>query len=94
MAIFCYKCKECDERFMDQTHGLSKCPYCGKIAVVRDYKAETKTTLIPAYMRAGASDKSDFLPSEKDFESPTDPTGEKGMKEWKDTHKVKGSTWV
>jgi hypothetical protein len=64
--------------------------------MVRNYRTEllTQSTHIPAYMRAGAGVKSDFLPSEKDFEKPGDADGSKGMADWKNTHKLKGSTWV
>lgn len=97
MTIYCYVCPSCTtkvERFSPSAEGppQTKCN-CGEV-MRRDYKTERPQTLIPAYMRAGASDKSDFLPSEKDFTSPSDPTGEKGMTEWKKTHVVKGSTWV
>ncbi len=61
--------------------------------MVRDYSAEfdSHSFHIPVHMQSrNTSSKSDFLPSTKDFESPTDPTGEKGMKDWKDTHIRKG----
>ena len=65
--------------------------------MTRDIKTElrSQSTHIPLHMSSrNTSSKSDFLPSEKDFEAPGDPDGSKGMKEWKDTHKLKGSTWV
>ena len=46
---------------------------------------------IPMHMSSkNTSNKSDFLPTTKDYESPTDPTGEKGFKAWKDDHTTVG----
>lgn len=99
MATYSFKCGMCDRtRDTDRSVGDTRPPVCEcGTTMTRDYQTEWKTQAvhIPMHMSSrNTSNKSDFLPSEKDFESPTDPSGEKGMKEWKDTHKLKGSTWV
>lgn len=91
MAVYSFKCVACGHRTDEQRGmGESSSPVCmcGE-RMERDWHREWKSqsTHIPLHMSSrNTSQKSDFLPSTKDFESPTDPTGEKGMKEWKDTH--------
>lgn len=94
--MYCWKCKVCNHRFISEHREGEGCALDHDFEwCVRDYKAERASTHIPMHMSArNTSNKSDFLPSAKDFESPTDPTGEKGMQTWKDTHKPVNSTWV
>lgn len=93
--VYAFICKNCDTKQEVERRGGDTRPpvcHCGTITV-RDYKTEwsSQRVHIPLHMSSrNTSVKSDFLPSEKDFESPEDPTGSKGMKEWKDTHQVKG----
>lgn len=92
MAIYCYVDLEDGTRFQSEQHGLEKTEN-----VRRDYKTElnSHSVFIPMHMSSkNTSNKSDFLPSAKDFENHGDPTGENGMKEWKDTHQVVGSRWI
>jgi hypothetical protein len=101
MKAYCYRCTSCGERFEQKykfgaAPATVPCGWCsdGEDNAVRDYRAENPQTIIPAYMRSTASDKADFLPTEKDYESPSDPDGSKGMAAWKKDHEVKGKVWV
>lgn len=92
--VYAFKCDSCghkqDER-REAGNSLSPVCVCG-VEMKRDYRTEwlSQETHIPMHMSArNTSQNSDFLPSTKDFESPTDPTGENGMKEWKATHTTK-----
>lgn len=93
--VYCFRCKVCGATNEQNTREQPNC-HCGEV-MVRDYKTElnSQTHFIPLHMSArNTSNKSDFLPSPKDFEKPGDSDGSKGMKEWKDTHKPVNSRWV
>lgn len=96
MALFCHRCKACDQRFETTSNATNVCPACGGAdCVVRDYRSESQSTHIPSYMSSkNTTSRSDFLPSAKDFEKPGDADGSKGLAEWKDTHQLKNSRWV
>lgn len=98
MANYTFKCSDCNYQFIlsasihDGPADAPNCPNCGAVAR-RNLRAdlEGQRVHIPMHMSArNTSNKTDFLPSTKDFESPTDPTGEKGMKKWKDEHTTVG----
>lgn len=99
MATYSFKCGMCDNK-LDATRavGDNRPPVCQcGTTMNRDLRREwdSQEVHIPVHMSAkNTSNKSDFLPSAKDFEAPGDSDGSKGMKEWKDTHKLKGSTWI
>jgi len=56
--------------------------------MLRDFRADAPLLNLNELRKTSHPDYSDslFLPSTKDYESPSDPTGEKGMKEWVETH--------
>lgn len=88
-----FKCSNGHTKEAVRAVGQTDCPICvcGE-TMVRDYKTElnTHSHFIPMHMSArNTSNKSDFLPDEKFFESPADPTGENGMKKWKSEHTTK-----
>lgn len=97
--IYAFKCSNGHTKDVHRAAGDTHCPICvcGE-TMVRDYRTEWKSqaVVIPPYMSSrNTTQKSDFLPEAKDFESPDDPTGENGMKEWKDTHEpTNKKAWV
>ena len=91
MFTYCYMCDTCDNKKTLTVRTQATLCDCGN-QMRRDYPQEWKTQSvhIPLHMSSrNTTNKSDFLPSTKDFESPTDPTGEKGMDNWKATHTLK-----
>ena len=98
VAKYSFQCNACDNGIIVEgsikdgppTHKL--CPACGA-TMNRNYRADfqSQDMHIPMHMSSkNTSNKSDFLPTTKDYESPTDPTGEKGFKAWKDDHTTVG----
>lgn len=96
MAVYSYKCDnghnfQVEASLQDGPPDdvLCKC----QARTTRNYKADFASAqfFVPGYMASwNTTSRSDFLPTTKDFESPTDPTGENGMKKWKDDHVRKG----
>ena len=86
--IYCYKCKSCG------TQQVSKDPKyavldvcCNSVSIIRDYRAENAGFVVPGYMKSSnTSGRDDFLPTAKDYESPSDPDGGKGIREWNENH--------
>lgn len=63
---------------------------------MRDYRAENVGINVDDLKRArdvgGVSAARDlFLPTAKEYESPSDPTGQKGLREWADRHQPASS---
>lgn len=82
MATYCYIDLDTGERFTSEQYGLEETEN-----VRRDYKSENAGFFIPSHMSSkNTSSWGDFLPSAKDFESPTDPDGAKGIEQWNETH--------
>jgi hypothetical protein len=67
------------------------CSSCGGVTV-RDYRAANLQLAIGDLKRTNrvGHSASLFLPDAQYFESPTDPDGTKGIKEWNETHIPKG----
>lgn len=66
----------------------------GLVVMVRDYRAENVAPQVLPLKRereaGGPSAVRDlFLPTAKDFESPSDPDGQKGIRAWADEQKPK-----
>lgn len=96
MAIFCYKCPECGRRYEYTTPDSKDTCEC-HAGLVRDYKAESVGFNGLAQMKEQREKGTDglsgrkamrdlFLPTAKEMASPSDPSGEKGMREWNDKH--------
>lgn len=93
MATYCFRCRVCEATFQIPAttwHG-SACPTCGMDGIVRDYRAEGVGVQVVQLQRererGGRSAVRDtFLPTAKDFESPSDPDGAKGIRQWADEH--------
>lgn len=99
MATYCFRCRLCGFRTESTYSALPNvpCADCGIETLRRDYKAESVGFNGLAQLRkereAGTDGKSGkeamrdlFLPKAEDFRSPTDSTGERGMREWNDRH--------
>lgn len=101
---YCYRCPECGHLFQ-QTGGSpntllgAPCRNC-TTPLIRDYRAEAVGFSGIAEMGrqrelgldgdSGRKAQRDlFLPTAADMRSPTDPTGQKGLREWADTHRPK-----
>lgn len=90
MAVYIYDCASGHE-FVSPTYGLTRCEQHPDEPVRRNYRREGASFHVPMHMSSrNTSNKSDFLPTTKDFESPQDPTGERGMDNWKATHQLVG----
>lgn len=89
---YCFKCNVCGNKVEVTNRNRHPVCHCGT-TMVRDYRTEldSQSVFIPLHMSSrNTSSKTDFLPTTKDFEGPSDPTGENGMKDWKDTHQRVG----
>jgi hypothetical protein len=93
---YIYACRMCGRQVESRQHGASI--LCGDshvpMTMLRDYRAEGVAPQVVQLKRereaGGRSAIRDlFLPTTKDFESPTDPDGEKGLRAWADETKPK-----
>ncbi len=96
---YCFKCPSCGAR--QDTHAYDTVPWClldhgqaGAVPMARDYRAENAAPAVTQLKRereaGGRSAIRDlFLPTTKDFESASDPDGEKGLRNWADEQKPK-----
>lgn len=88
--MYCYRCKTCDARFQRPYNVTGHCN--GLDDVVRDYRAENVGMEVAGLRRLrdnGGTEKGyrdQFLPTAKDYESPSDPDGSKGIRKWNDEH--------
>lgn len=94
MTTYCMKCSEPTCTFTETTPeygliGLMNCPF-HDAPMKRDWKREAVG--IGSGVRASRETLSDagyrelFLPSAKDYAGPGDPTGQKGLREWREEH--------
>lgn len=94
MATYCHSCKNCGYSVQlvgIQVWGDSPCPACGVDAMRRDYRAEGVGVQVVQLQRerergGRAAVRDTFLPTAKDFESPGDPDGSKGIRNWAEEH--------
>jgi hypothetical protein len=98
---YVFRCDVCGERA--EQSAREPVPWCihRELAIVRpiepmrrDYRAENVAPQVVQLKRereaGGSSAVRDlFLPKAKDFESPSDPDGEKGLRAWADETKPK-----
>jgi hypothetical protein len=88
-VTYCYKCPNCETRFEHGAHGLDmECWVCQEDSFIRDYKSERVGANLRHLRISSAPGYSDdlILPTAKDYESPTDPDGSKGIKQWREEH--------
>lgn len=97
MAVYCFICPKCN---LGVEQASREAPFCSgcDTQTKRNFKAEldSQYIFIPIHMQ-GRVDvrRDDILPTAKDYESPEDPTGEKGFKEFKDSVRPKHKgAWV
>ncbi len=99
---YIFRCRNCLARVEGhlpnpEDHAHVVCALCGSDrGWTRDYRAEAASVAVSALKRdreRGTDGESGrkalrdlFLPTMDDFRSPSDPTGEKGMREWNDRH--------
>jgi hypothetical protein len=90
---YCFKCDTCGASWehSSQQLGLHPVNGCGQPRVLRDYRAEAASPQVANLKRereaGGRSAVRDmFLPTAKDYESPSDPDGSKGIRKWADEH--------
>ena len=95
---YVFRCDVCGERA--EQSAREPVPWCihRELAIVRpiepmrrDYRAENVAPQVVQLKRereaGGSSAVRDlFLPKAKDFESPSDPDGSKGIRQWNDEH--------
>ena len=93
---YCFRCPECGAR--QETRAYDVVPWClqdhgrvGAAPMQRDYRSENAAPAVTQLKRereaGGRSAVRDlFLPKAKDFESPSDPDGSKGIRQWNDEH--------
>lgn len=92
MATYCFRCPNCGMPTQRATPTAEQCLECNFFgALKRDYRAENVGVAVVALQRerergGRTAVRDTFLPTAKDFESPTDPDGAKGIREWADTH--------
>ena len=87
---YCFKCTGCGARVERTSRDipLHDCPSEGH--VIRDYLAENVG--IGEGVRESRREHTNsgyrdlFLPTADDYKSPDDPDGQKGLREWADTH--------
>jgi len=92
MATYLYVCKTCGESFSSSTRDLES--HCTEGDARRDYRGEAV-----GFATASLRKENDFsvrapqfLPMAKDFESPSDPDGQKGLRAWRDSvHPAEGN---
>lgn len=94
MARYSYKCSTCSgtaevAALISETPEVPRCPEHGEM--VRDYRADVPVAAIANLRRerelGGAKAARDlFLPTAKDFAGPSDPDGQKGIRDWADRH--------
>jgi len=96
---YCFVCPECGARQEMRAYG--EVPWCsndhgtaGVLPMRRDYRTEAaapQTLQLKREREAGGrrAIRDLFLPKAKDFESPSDPDGEKGLRAWADETKPK-----
>lgn len=88
MATYCFKCRECGSRFELSSLSVPGCYQCGA-PLTRDYRGEGASFNEATLRRTrdgNAAYRDQFLPTMKDFESPSDPDGSKGIRKWNDEH--------
>lgn len=91
MATYCYRCSVCGEPWVTTHWNLAgeECFACERGAFRRDYRAEGASFNEATLRRTrdgNAAYRDQFLPTMKDFESPSDPDGSKGIRKWNDEH--------
>lgn len=90
MPTYCWKCPTCGQRFTTQRLGLNEDTHPGcEAPIVRDYRAEGASFNEATLRRTRDGNRAYrdmFLPTAKDFESPSDPDGSKGIRKWNDEH--------
>ena len=99
MSLYCFICRACGYRV--ETTVRDPAPVCKHVQVnrpgapdetmARDYRAEAASPQVANLKRereaGGPSAVRDmFLPTAKDYESPSDPDGQKGLRKWADEH--------
>lgn len=87
MAMYVYRC-DTGHSFESPVYGLVDCT-SHRAAVHRDYRAEAvgfNTATLKKERDFGVRAGWDrFLPNAKSFESATDPDGQRGLREWRDS---------
>lgn len=87
---YCYRCTTCGDRFERSFTVTGHCN--GLDDVVRDYRAENAGVSGMVQLKRerdmGGREayRDQFLPTAKDYESPSDPDGSKGIRKWNDEH--------
>ncbi len=89
---YCFRCSVCASSFEASDR---EARHCGVLSS-RDYKAEAaapQTLQLKREREAGGRTaiRDMFLPSAKDFQSPSDPDGQKGIRQWNDEHGPRAS---
>jgi hypothetical protein len=96
VSTFCFKCPTCG--YSVEGPVRDPAPVCWNghdtVDMVRDWRAEGASpgnlTVLRKDREAGVGaarrQAELFLPTADDYRSPSDPTGQKGLREWADTH--------
>lgn len=88
---YCYRCPDCGFAYESQTHiPSSNLPVHCDFPVVRDWKREgvgIGSGVRESKREMTTSGYRDlFLPTAADMAGPDDPDGQKGLREWAETH--------
>lgn len=94
MAQYSFKCTTCTQ-VAEVTASVTESypvPHCSEHgSMVRDYRVDSPAAAVANLKRerdmGGSRAMRDlFLPTARDFESPADPDGQKGLRNWADSH--------
>lgn len=91
MAIYSFKCRACGSQAqVSAPIGNYTTPDCHG-PMLRDYMVDRPNVNIAELKKRNNHQYSDnlFLPTAKDFESPSDPDGGNGLRAWCDDHTPK-----
>lgn len=94
MARYTFKCATCNEvaevtASVTEDYQVPHCSVHG--AMVRNFRADLPVAAVANLKRerdmGGSRAMRDlFLPTARDFQSPTDPDGQRGLRDWAESH--------
>lgn len=92
MPTYCYRCEVCGGRFTYPERGWWVCPTGDMAPLVRDYRSENVGPLTAGLKRmrergldgisAQKALRDIMLPTADEMRTPSDPTGQKGIRAW------------
>lgn len=87
---YCYICPNCDHKVEAQNRDVRTCLSCGTADYRRDWQGEgvgIGSGVRESNREHTVSGYRDlFLPTADDYRTPEDPSGQKGLRDWAETH--------